>query len=260
MAAGLICLALLSGLPAEAKLVSRDVDYQHQGQAMQGYLVYDDALVKPGKTPGILVFHAWMGIGSHERQWANQLAELGYIAFAPDIYGHGIRPNTPQTAGAEAGKYRADRALMRARAQAGLERLQLEPMADPGQIGAIGFCFGGGVALELARSGAALQGVVSLHGNLDTPHTADAKQIKGAVLVLHGADDPFVKDEQVHGFVQEMRAAGIEWQLNAYGGAVHAFTDPQAGNDPKTGAAYAPKLAKRAWQETTHFFANLFGS
>ena len=253
-----LLLGLLLGLPAEAKLVMKDVDYSHAGKPMQGYLVYEDSLAKPGQTPGILVFHAWMGIGWHERQWADQLAAMGYVVFAPDIYGKGIRPGNPEEAGKQATLYRNDRPLMRSRAQAGLNVLLSQSLVDKHKVGAIGFCFGGGVALELARSGAPLAGVVSLHGNLDTPNPADARQIKGQILALHGADDPFVKPEQVAGFVKEMRDAGVNWQMNAYGGAVHAFSDPYAGDDVKSGAAYNPEAAKRSWQDMTRFFANLF--
>lgn len=254
-----LAITALLTVPANAKLHSETLDYQFQGQSLQGYLVYDDAKAKPGQTPGILVHHAWMGITDHERTWANQLAEQGYIAFAADVYGKGVHPGSPQEAGQLAGKYRGDRPLLRARAAAGLAQLQKHPMTNPNQIAAIGFCFGGGTALELARSGANLKGVVSLHGNLDTPNPADAKQIKASVLVLHGGDDPYVPAEQVMTFEKEMRDAGVDWQLNAYGGAVHAFSDPGAGNDPKTGAAYHPEAARRSWIDTTGFLKFVFG-
>lgn len=256
----LAALAVAAGLalPAQAKLVAKDVDYTAQGKPMQGYLVYDDARAKPGQTPGILVYHAWMGIGKHEKEWANKLAGLGYIAFAPDIYGKGIRPANPDAAGKQATLYRNDRALMRGRATAGLQYLQGQALVNKHQIGAIGFCFGGGVALELARSGAPVVGTVSLHGNLDTPHPADAKQIKGKVLALHGADDPFVKADQVAAFKKEMADAKVNFQFKAYAGAVHAFSDPYAGNDPKQGAAYNAAAAAQSWKDMTAFFAGIF--
>lgn len=247
-----------SSAAAEAKLVTKVLEYTHQNKPMQGYLAYDDVLAKPGKTPGILVYHAWMGIGKHEREWAHQLAQLGYIAFAPDIYGKGIRPDNPADAGATATLYKSNVPLMRSRAQAGLQVLQSQSLVDKNKIGAIGFCFGGGVALELARSGAPVAGVVSLHGSLDTPDPNDARNIKGQVLVLHGADDPFVKEDAVLKFAQEMRNARVKWQMNSYGGAVHSFSDPYAGNDPKAGAAYHPEAAKRSWQDMVRFFGNLF--
>lgn len=245
--------ALVLGLSstAQAALQSQEVNYTHNGQTLQGYLVFDDAKIKRSGNPAVLVFHAWMGIGEHERTWANQLAELGYVAFAPDVYGKGVRPSTPDAAGKEAGKYRQNVPLMRARAQAGLQQLQQNKLVDPSRIGAIGFCFGGGVALELARSGAPIAATVSLHGNLNTPNPADAKQIKGGVLVLHGGDDPYVPAEQVQAFEKEMREANVNWQLNAYGGAVHSFTEPAAGNNKASGAAYHPEAARRSWRDMT---------
>lgn len=254
----LTAVAWLTMSPAEAKLVAKDIDYTAGGKPMQGYLVYNDVLVKPGHTPGILVYHAWMGIGRHEKEWSNQLAALGYVVFAPDIYGKGVRPTTPEAAGKQATIYRNNRPLMRSRAAAGLQILQKQPWVDAHRIGAIGFCFGGGVALELARSGAPVAGTVSLHGNLDTPHPADARQIKGKVLALHGADDPLVKADQVAAFKQEMTQAKVDWQFKAYAGAVHAFTDPYVGTDKSKGVAYHPQAAQQAWNDMTAFFAKLF--
>ncbi len=249
---------LVTTLAAQAELKSHQLEYTHAGQQLQGYLVYDTDKLKPGKNPALLVYHAWMGIGEHEKKWSNQLAEQGYIVFAPDIYGKGIRPTTPQAAAEQAGKYRKDRALMRARAQAGLKQLQTHPRVDASKIGALGFCFGGGVALELARSGAAVSGVVSLHGNLDTPNPTDAQKIKGQLLVLHGAADPHVPMTQVAAFQQEMHAAKVDWQMHMYGQAVHAFTDPKAGNDPSKGAAYDASAASKAWAATVQFFGKVF--
>lgn len=257
---GLLSLScvLLTTLSAQAELKTHDLDYMHEGKPMQGYLVYDPDKLKPGKNPALLVYHAWMGIGEPEKEWSNRLAEQGYIVFAPDIYGKGIRPTDPKQAGEQATIYRKDRKLMRARAQAGLKQLQNHPRVDASKIGALGFCFGGGVALELARSGADVKGVVSLHGNLDTPDPADAKNIKGQVLVLHGAADPHVPMEQVAAFQQEMHAAKVDWQLDMYGGAVHAFTDLRAGSDPSKGAAYDASAAGKAWDATVQFFGKLF--
>lgn len=245
-------------LQAQAKMTETTVDYAQGSQKLQGVLFYDTDKVISGKTPAVLVYHAWMGIGEHEKNWARQLAELGYVAFAADIYGTGIRPSNPEQAGKQAGIYRNDRTLMRQRAQAGLKVLQNHPLVDTQKIAALGFCFGGGVALELARSGAPVKGVISLHGNLDTPNPKDASQIKGKVLVLHGGDDPFVPDSMVQAFQQEMRQAKVNWQLTAYGGAVHAFTEPKAGNDPSKGAAYHPEAARKSWADSLRFLADVF--
>jgi dienelactone hydrolase len=205
----------------------------------------------------VLIVHAWKGITDYERGRARQLAELGFVAFCADIYGQGVRPVDNQAAGAEAGKYRADRPLLRARAQAGLDALKSLPQVDSARIAAIGYCFGGGTVLELARSGAELAGVVSFHGNLDTPLPAEPGAVKAKVLVLHGADDPHVTMEHVAGLAEELRAAGADWQLAMYGGAVHAFTDPGAGDDPSKGAAYSATADARSWQAMLDFFAEV---
>jgi len=147
---------------------------------------------------------------------------------------------------------------MRARANAGLEVLKKHPLTDVNRIAAIGYCFGGTVVLEMARSGAELAGVVSFHGGLSTPNPSDAKNIKGKVLVLHGADDPAVPPDQVIAFQDELRKAGVDWQMVSYGGAVHSFTNPEAGNDPSRGAAYNEKADKRSWEAMKTFFGEIF--
>ena len=181
------------------------------------------------------------------------------MAFGADIYGKGIRPATPEAAGREAGKYRSDRKLLRARAQAGLAELRRQPLVDPGRLAAIGYCFGGTTVLELARSGADLLGVVSFHGGLDTPTPEDAKNIRAKVLALHGADDPHVPPQQVAAFQDEMRKGGVDWQMVIYGGAVHSFTNPDSGNDPSKGVAYNEKADRRSWEAMRVFFAEIFG-
>lgn len=232
------------------------VAYRHGEAELEGYLaVPGDAA---GKLPGVLIVHAWKGIGDHERKSAERLAADGYVAFALDIYGKGVRPKTNPEAAKQAGKYRGDRALLRARAAAGLEVLRKQPRVDPERIAAIGYCFGGGAVLELARSGAAVRGVVSFHGNLDTPDASHAKNIRSKVLVLHGAADPHVPMSQVETFAGEMEAANVDWRLVMYGGAVHAFSDPAAGADPSRGAAYDERAANRSWKAMHSFFGELF--
>lgn len=241
---------------ALAVLRTQVVEYKHGNTVLQGYLAYDDAV--QGKRPGVMIVHEWTGLGSYVKHRAEQLAKLGYVAFAIDMYGKGIRPTNPKDAAAQANIYRSDRKLMRDRATAGLAMLQKNPLTDPNRIAAIGYCFGGGTVLELARSGAPIAGVVSFHGNLDTPNPADAKNIKARVLVLQGANDPYVPPAQVDAFEQEMRTAGVDWQLIAYGGAVHSFTNPDSGNDPSKGAAYNEKADKRSFAAMQQFFAEIF--
>jgi dienelactone hydrolase len=147
---------------------------------------------------------------------------------------------------------------MRSRANAGLEVLKKHELTDAKRIAAIGYCFGGGVVLELARSGADIAGVVGFHATLDTPNPADAKNIKGKVLILHGADDPVVPTDQVLAFQDEMRKAKVDWQMVFYGGAVHGFTMPESGTDPSKPAAYNEKADKRSWEAMKTFFAEIF--
>jgi dienelactone hydrolase len=180
------------------------------------------------------------------------------VAFAADIYGKGIRPKNIEESGKQATIYRQDRKLLRERVKAALHVLQKYPLTDSKRIAAIGYCFGGGTVLELARSGVNISGVVSFHGNLDTPNPNDAKNIKAKVLVLHGADDPYVPEEQVQDFAREMRLGNVDWQLISYGGVLHSFTNPEAKNNPK-GALYNPIADQRSWQAMRQFFAEIFG-
>lgn len=244
-------------LSALAALRTQVVEYKQGDTVLEGYLAYDDAMTT--KRPGVMVVHEWMGIGDYVKKRTEQLAQMGYVAFAADIYGKGIRPNNPKDAGAQADIYRNNRSLMRDRARAGLAVLQSNSFVDASRIAAIGYCFGGGVVLELARSGAPVVGVVSFHGNLDTPNPADAKNIKGKVLVLHGAIDPLVPKTQVDAFAKEMTDANVDWQLVAYGGAVHGFSNPGSGDDKSKGVAYDANADRRSFAAMKQFFAEVFG-
>jgi dienelactone hydrolase len=254
----LAVLATLAAIPfpASAKLVTRTVEYDQGGVALEGYLAFDDA--RQGPRPGVLVIHQWMGLSDNEKMRADMLAEMGYVAFAVDVYGKGVRPTNVSEASAQAGKYMSDRALYRARLAAGLAQLEQNPLVDPKRVAAIGYCFGGGGALELARSGADIAGVVSFHGVLNTPHPEDARNIKAKILVCHGAVDPHVGPEEVHAFLQEMEAAKVDYQLIMYAGAVHAFTQKSAGDDPSKGVAYNARADRRSWQHMKDFFAEIF--
>jgi dienelactone hydrolase len=256
----IIVPVLLVMLPvlSQAMMHQQNVDY-HQGAAvLQGYLAFDDSF--PGLRPAVLVFHHWMGLDQYIRDRTDQLAQSGYVAFAADVYGKGVRPANSTEAATLSGKYMADRQSMRKRAQAALDTVRLLPRVDVKRIAAIGYCFGGGVALELARSGADIAGVATFHGTLDTPHPEDAKNIKAKVLVMQGADDPVEPIEKIGAFENEMRGGGVDYEINLYGGAVHSFTQPMAGNDPKTGNAYNPEADRRSWQAMKDFFTELFGT
>jgi dienelactone hydrolase len=241
---------------SNAAMRTKIVEYKHGDAILEGYLAWDDAI--QGRRPGVLVVHEWTGLGDYAQARAKKLAAMGYVAFAADMYGKGVRPRTPQEAAAQAGIYKKDRALMRARALAGLEVLRTNPLCDPKRVAAIGYCFGGIVVLEIARSGADIAGGVSFHGGLDTPTPQDAKNIKCKVLVLHGGDDPHVPRKDVEAFEDEMRAGRVDWQLVIYGGAVHSFTNPAAGNDNSKGAAYNAEAERRSWEAMKAFFGEVF--
>ena len=239
-----------------ANIQAKTVEYKHGDTVLEGYVSFDDSI--GGKRPGILLVHEWKGLGDQVKKRADMLAALGYTAFAVDMYGKGIRPQTNEEAAKQAGIYKNDRKLMRERVKAGLEILKQQPTVDTTKLAAIGYCFGGTTILELARSGEDMKGFVSFHGALNTPTPEDAKNIKGKVLALHGADDPNVPEAEVKAFEEEMRSAKADWQLIAYGGAVHSFTNPEAGNDNSRGAAYNEKADKRSWETMKVFFREIF--
>lgn len=248
-------LALIGAVSVKAKLVTGPVEYKQGGAVLEGYLAYDDSTA--GRRPGVLVVHQWLGLTGYEKHRAQQLASLGYVAFCADIYGKGVRPQNVADAGAEATKYKTDRQLLRARVNAGLDVLKKNELVDPQRVAAIGYCFGGTAVIELARSGAELAGVASFHGGLDSPAPADGKNIKCKMLVLAGADDPFQKPEDLAAFEGEMRDAKVDWQITFYGGAVHAFTQPDPGfSNP--GAKYNEKADRRSWQAMKDFFSEIF--
>lgn len=233
------------------------VEYHDGDTLLEGYLTVDDSIIK-GKRPGVLIVHQWMGLSDYEKKRAEMLAKLGYNVFAVDIYGKGVRPKDSKEAGTFAAKYKGDRDLLRRRVNAGLSVLEKDPLTDTKRVAAIGYCFGGTTVLELARSGADIAGVVSFHGGLDSPKPDDGKNIKCKVLVLHGADDTFTTPKDLAAFEDEMRKNKVDWELVKYGGAVHGFTDWDAGNDNSKGMAYNEQADKRSWEDMKQFFAEIF--
>jgi dienelactone hydrolase len=241
------------------RVQKQELVYQADGTRLVGELVWDAA--QTGTRPGILVFHEGGGINPHPKERAAWLAELGYVALACDMYGNGEFVTDPAKRTAVLGALRDDPSKLRARAQAGLNALIEQPSVDRARLAAIGFCFGGMVALELARSGAPLSAAVSFHGLLSTPQPAQPGVIKASVLALHGTDDPIVPPEQVNAFMAEMKAAGADWQLIAYGNAVHGFTRRDAatlGMGPAV--AYDGKADSRSWQAMRALLSERFGS
>jgi dienelactone hydrolase len=229
----------------------KTVEYKKGKEAFEGLLVYPDNV--KGQVPGILMIHNWMGVSEETKKQATRMAELGYAVFAADIYGKGVRPKTVEEAGKLADTYRGNRPLFRERLQLGLDVLRGQKEVDANKVVAVGYCFGGTGVIELARAGGNVKGVVSFHGGLDSPTPADGKNIKGKVLALHGADDPYVKAEDLAAFEQEMRDHKVDWQLYKYGNAVHSFTEKSAGNDPSKGAAYNAEADARSFEAFKSF-------
>ncbi|TWU21129.1 Carboxymethylenebutenolidase [Novipirellula galeiformis] len=246
-------------LSANAEVQTKQVTYHDGDLVLEGLVVWDPATASK-TSPGVLVVHQWMGQTAYEHRRCKQLAELGYVAFALDIYGKGNRPADRQEAAKLSSTFKSNAELYRRRLNLGLEQLLAQPGVDTKQIAAIGYCFGGKGVLELARSGADVDGVVSFHGALDSPQPEDGKNIKAKVLICHGADDPFVPEADIDAMKKEFNDANVDWQMIYYSGAVHSFTQPMAGNDNSQGAAYNAKADHRSWIAMKSFFAELFES
>ncbi len=242
---------------SRAEVRTQSFDYKEGDTVLEGFLAWDDA--KVGKMPGIVVFPQWTGPSDHERGAAVDLAKLGYVAMVADIYGKGIHPPAPKESGAEMAKYMTNRPLLRARAKAAYDRLLQDAHVDASRMATIGYCFGGAGVLELGRQGADVKAIVAFHGTLSNPTPADAKNIKGHVLILHGADDPAVPPKEVDAFKAEMKDAGTDLEFVAYSGTVHSFTIASAGNDNSKGSAYNPLSAKRSWQAMRDFLDETLG-
>lgn len=253
MPLGLLALALLAN-SASAKIITSTVSYKVGQTAFQGYLAYDDTIQE--KRPGVLVFPEWWGLVAFAKQKAEQLARLGYVAFAADMYGDGQTTDDPQQAGKMAGQLQPPQ--LRERAQAALETLRKQETVDGSKVAAIGFCFGGKVALQLAYSGASVQAVVTFHGDLTPPSAAEAKGVKAQILVCTGADDPMAPPEKVDTFWQALRDTGVVWQLNVYSNAKHSFTNPAADKHNMPGVGYNAIAAERSWNAMQQFFREAF--
>ncbi len=250
-----LLLSLLS-LPAFAAITTRKVPYELDKVKLEGVLVYDDAA---GNKPGVLLVPNWLGINDANLEQARLVAGRGYTVFVADVYGVTNRP-TMETAGKASTALKDNRKLLRSRVKKALEVFlaQKSIPLDATKIGAIGFCFGGTAALELARDGAKVQGVAVFHAGLGSPTPADAKKIKGKVLAMQGADDPYVPADEVAAFEKEMREAKVDWELVQFGNTVHSFTDVDA--KMKGEAEYNPTSAKRAYALMDAFFAEAFAT
>jgi len=231
------------------------VDYENNGTRLEGFLAYDDSNDKP--RPGILISHAWAGRGEFECQKARDLAELGYVGFALDLYGKGVFGSGPEENAKLMTPFLQDRALLQSRLQQAHETMKVQPEVDSKRTAAIGFCFGGLCVLDLARTGTKIDGVVSFHGLFTPPGNIKNKKIKAKVLVLHGNDDPMVPVDTVVALEQELTKAGSDWQIHVYGNTKHAFTNPEA-NDPDFGTVYSANADRRSWQTMKNFLEEIF--
>jgi dienelactone hydrolase len=250
---------VLMSATAHAAIKGDEVQYKVGDQTFKGYIAYDDA--KKGKRPGVLVVHEWWGHNEYARKRARMLAELGYTALALDMYGDGKQAHHPDDAGKFAGEVRQNMNAAKARFEAAEGVLKKHATVNADKIAAIGYCFGGGVVLQMARMGADLDGVVSFHGSLGTEQKAGKGQMKAKVLVAHGADDPFVKPEEIAGFKKEMEDAGVDYKFVSYPGAKHSFTVPDAdefGTKFNMPLAYNTEADKQSWAEMQTFFKKVF--
>jgi dienelactone hydrolase len=244
LTAFVICASSLS-----AAIRTETVAYKDGDQALEGFVTWDDSV--SGPRPGVLVVHDWTGLQDYAKDRAKQLAGLGYVAFAADIYGKGVRPTDPKECAVLAGKYRNDLPLLRRRVLIGLDQLKARNETDAKRLGAIGYCFGGTCVLELARSGADVRGVVSFHGGLGTKQPAAPDTIKARILVCHGGADDHVNKE-VPAFREEMKKAGAKMEFITHEGALHGFTKP--------GPAYQEKADKESWAAMKKFFGAVFAA
>lgn len=258
--AGLFFVVLTTGLPsAEAKVIGKNVAYTGEGVALKGYLAYDDKI--KGARPGVLVVHEWWGLNDFTRNRAKMLAKLGYTALAVDMYGDGKQATHPDDAKKFSSEVMKNFDTGKARFLAGMEFLKKQPTVDPGRMAAIGYCFGGGIVLNMARQGVDLKGVVSFHGSLGAVKPAEPGMIKAKIRVYTGADDNFVPVEAVAAFKKEMTDARADFQVISYPGAVHAFTNPDAsalGKKYNLPLAYNAKADKESWKEMKKFFVDIF--
>jgi dienelactone hydrolase len=245
-----LCVALIAlsaASSAHAELKTQWVDYSQGGTPLRGYLAYDDSI--KGARPGVLLVHRRDGMTALTLKNAEMVARLGYVVFAPDIFG--VLPKDVEEEKAQSAKYNNDRPLMRARAEAGFDVLRGNPMVDAAKIAVVGYCFGGTVAIELAETGAPIVGTITIHGSFRDFHHDAAKSIRGRVLILHGAEDPVAPLSEVNLLIQDLRDAKIGWQLELYSGTAHGFSTPKNADEARANAQSQAAMAR--------FFKEVFG-
>jgi dienelactone hydrolase len=248
---------LATTILAHAEIKTQTAEYKDGDATLKGYLAYDDAV--HGKRPGIVVVPEWWGLNDYIKSRAEKLAKLGYVAFAADIYGDGVVTTDPKVATEKSGEAKKNNWL-RTRGKLALERLLNDEHVDPQNVAAIGYCFGGGTVLEMARDGDDLKGVVSFHGALKSEHPAESGKVKARVLVCHGAADPLVPQEDVKALEDEMKKANADAKVIQYPDAKHAFTNPDADKYGLPPVAYNKAADQKSWHDMLAFFAEIFGA
>jgi dienelactone hydrolase len=249
-----LVLVVQGSIHAEVK--SKPIPYKHGDLELEGYYAWDDAV--QGKRPGVLIVHEWWGLNDYARQRADQLAKLGYAAFALDMYGKGKLTEHPAEAREWAAKVRKNVDEWQKRAMAGFDVLKSQEQCDTSRIAAMGYCFGGSTVLQMAYTGADLKGVVTFHGALPIPEEAQAKAIRARILVCHGAADRFIPEDVIEKFRHVLDETGVDWMMVYYAGARHSFTDPDADKHGVDGMKYQKKADERSWDEMREFYKEIF--
>ena len=244
------------GSTVEAKVVGSTVPYKDGDVDLAGYLAYDDSFA--GKRSGVLLVHEWWGLNDYLRSRADQLAAMGYVAFAVDMYGKGKVTEHPKEASEWAQQVRGNIDLWKKRAMAGLDVLIADPRTDIARIAAIGYCLGGSTVQQLAYAGAPLKGIVSFHGGLVKPSQEDVKAVKAKILICHGGADKFETPQSLQDYISAMNQAGLDWQMVIFGGAKHGFTNPGAGKHGLEDLAYSKSADERSWKYMKDFFDSIF--
>jgi dienelactone hydrolase len=253
-----LLILVFVGLPplADAKVQSQAVPYTYGETSFEGFLAWDDSV--KGQRPGVLVVHEWWGLNEYARGRAEQLAAMGYVAMAVDMYGKGKVTTHPEKASEWAKITTGNVEEWLGRAQEGLRLLQADPKVDPTRLAAIGYCFGGATVMQLVYGGAPVKGVVSFHGSLPLPPNSETIPHSAKVLIAHGASDPFLKADHIGQFQSALDTAGIDWQMIEYGGAQHSFTNPSADQYGVKGVQYHQQADQRSWIHMKQFFDELF--
>src|SRR5262245_42162602 len=255
-----VCVLVALGLFASetlAAVVTKTIDYEYDGAKLKGFLAYDDSTSE--KRPGVLVVHEWWGLNDYAKDRCKKLAELGYVAFAVDMYGDGKSVDHPDDARKMSGLVRENVKVWRGRAEAGLKQLKAQPNVDGDKIAAIGYCFGGSTCLQLAYSGADLKAVATFHAALPTPTEAEAKAIKPKMLICHGDADAFIPADAIKNFKAALDKAGTKYEFIGYKDVVHSFTVPEADKHNIKGMKYDKAADEDSWKRMRALFKDTLG-